>query len=138
MNKRVEQQMTEWGELYAKIEGGLFKIGHILDTTKYLSRGGRRVDSDPFLVIECWENEDPARLFAIWKKRLQKPVEPIMGNETVGLPGDRTYTVPTCPTCGEVTYSHPRCPFCGQMFTGDTGFKVEPGAMNYGHKEAAS
>lgn len=45
----------------------------------------------------------------------ETPVEPIMGNEVLGL-NDVCYSVPTCPACGEVTYSQPRCPFCGQLF----------------------
>ena len=133
MTKRIEEQVTQHSEVYAKVEGALFKIGHIVDTTSMPT--GRRRDAEPFVTFECGENEDPARLFAIWKKRLQKPIEPIMGNETLGLPGDYTYTVPTCPTCGEVTYSHPSCPFCGQAFADDTDFKTEYGPANYGHND---
>ena len=113
MTKCIEVTTTEYAECYAMVEKGMFKIGHISDLSHM--KGGKRKYCKPFVEFECNEDEDPARLFQIWAKRLEKPVEPIPEGY-LALPGDCIRFVPTCPTCKEVTYGHSRCPFCGQLF----------------------
>lgn len=110
MSTCIEVKTTEYAECYAMVDNGVFKIGLILDTM-----GGGRKYGTPFVEFECEKDEDPAKLFRIWAKRLEKPVKPVPTGY-IALPGDSIRYVPTCPTCGEVTYGHPRCPFCGQLF----------------------
>lgn len=111
--KCVEVTTSEYCECYAMVDKGMFKVGLINDLTSI--PGGKRKYGKPFIEFECNEDEDPARLFQIWAKKLEKPVEPIPEGY-LALPGDGIRFVPTCPTCGEVTYDHPSCPFCGQLF----------------------
>lgn len=113
MSKRIEVRTTEYAECYAMVDKGVFKIGLICDLSSM--PGGKRKYGDPFVEFECKENEDPARLFHIWAKKLETPVKPVPTGY-LALPGDSIRYVPTCPTCTEVTYDHPSCPFCGQLF----------------------
>lgn len=106
MNKCIEITATKH---YAKIEGGVFKVGHIT--------GGERKYGNPFVEFPCKETEDPIRLYQIWAKGLEKPKRTVL--EGYYALGDTIRYVPVCPTCTEVTYGQSSCPFCGQVFEGE-------------------